>query len=211
MEQLAPDEVRVFVVRVPPHEPRSDALDADERRRAAAFRRGEDRRRFVAARQALREVLARHAGGAPADVAFATRCARCGSFAHGKPALARPAGTDLHFSASRSGDVALVALARGREVGADVERVDARVDHREIAGRFFAPAEREGLGLAGFYDAWTRKEALLKLTGLGLAGDLAAETPPGAWVERLALPDGYAGAVAGEGARPRVVVRAWPS
>nr|QEO74577.1 4'-phosphopantetheinyl transferase [uncultured bacterium] len=211
MEPLAPDEVRVFVVRVPPGEPRSDALDDGERQRAAGFRRAEDRRRFVAARQALREILAQHAGGAPADVAFAMRCARCGSARHGKPALARPAGTDLRFSATRSGDVALVAVARGRALGVDVERVDARVDHREIAARFFARGERDGLDLAGFYEAWTRKEALLKLSGLGLAGDLAAPPPPGAWVERIMVPDGYAGAVAGEGAPPRLVTRPWPS
>lgn len=211
MDPLAPDEVRVFLVHVPSNDPRSESLDADEQQRAAAFRRDEDRRRFVAARQALREILAHHAGGAPADVAFATRCVRCGSVKHGKPTLARPAGTDLRFSASRSGKVAVIALARGRAVGADVERLDARVDHRDLANRFFAPAEREGLDLAGFYDVWTRKEALLKLTGLGLAGDLAADAPPGTWVERLAVPHGYAGAVAGEGARPRIVACVWPS
>jgi 4'-phosphopantetheinyl transferase len=213
VEPLAPGEVRVYVVRVPPGEPRSDALGADERRRAAAFRREADRRRFVAARQALREILARHAGGSPAEVAFSARCARCGGDGHGKPVLERPAGTGLRFSASRSGDVALVAVANGREVGADVERVDAGVDHRELAGRFFAPAERE-LDLAGFYEAWTRKEAVLKLSGMGLAGDLAADAPPGVWVERLggpALPDGYAAALAGEGERPCVVTRPWPS
>jgi 4'-phosphopantetheinyl transferase len=210
VQALPSDEIHVWVVDVHAPTARSDALSPDERRHADAYRRDEDRRRYVAARQALREALATYAGVAPAEVAFSTRCARCGSADHGKPALASPDGTHLRFSASRSGEVALVALARGREIGVDVERVDPAFDHREVASRFFAPSERVGLDAEAFFAAWTRKEALLKLSGLGLAGDLAADAPPGAWVVPLDAGAGYAAALAAEGTPCRVLVRPWP-
>jgi 4'-phosphopantetheinyl transferase len=71
----------------------------------------------------------------------------------------------------------IVAIARGREVGVDVERV--RFPLPELAGvrRYLAPGERaaidarEGLAQAeAFFRAWTRKEALLKATGEGIGG-----------------------------------------
>lgn len=208
VQALPPDEIHVWVVRVPLDPPRSGALSLDERRRADAFRRDEDRRRFVAARQALREVLGVYSGVPPEGLTFSTRCARCGNLEHGKPALSPSDG--LRFSASRSGDVALVAVARGREIGADVEKVRPEFDHEEVAAHFFPPAEREGLDSAAFFAAWARKEALLKLSGLGLAGDLAAQTPSDAWVVPLDAGVGYAAAVAAEGPRCRILVRPWP-
>lgn len=221
MPSLAADEVHVFVVRVPAGPPRDDALSADERRRAAGYRREEDRWRFVAARQALREILAEQTGTPASRIVFTTRCARCGDPAHGKPALADPVGSPIRFSASRSGELALVAVARGREVGVDVERMRPDIEHREIAARFFGPAEQEGgreglrqglgegLSMEAFYAAWARKEAVLKLAGVGLAGDLAAAEPLGSWVVPVPVPEGYAAALAAEGPPGRLVVRTW--
>lgn len=202
----------MWIVRVPAGSPRDDALSADERRRAEAYHREEDRRRYVAARQALREILGDHTGTPPSEVAFTTRCARCGDPAHGKPALAgatATGGTRIRFSASRSGEIALVAVALGRELGVDVERVRGGFEHREIAARFFGPVEREGLSVEAFYAAWARKEAVLKLAGVGLAGDLAADAPPGVWVVPVPVPEGYAAALAAEGPPGRLVVRPW--
>ena len=105
--------------------------------------------------RALRRILCSYLGGDPAALAFELG-------PHGKPALA---GHDLQFSFSRSGDVALVAVSRGRPVGVDVERVKpgradgshrappvrARPRPRRCAAA--GPAERD----AAFHRCWTAR------------------------------------------------------
>lgn len=147
-----------------------DRLPAAERERAAAIVRPEARRRWVAARLALREVLARYLGGDPARIEL-----RLGE--RGKPMLAAP-GPPLHFNLSHSGDRALIAVAPDHEVGVDVQRM------RRLRGREL-PAE--------FYAAWTRREAIAKCHGVGLWAPLP--DAPVAVCELDAEP-GYAAAVA---------------
>ncbi len=90
-------------------------LSSDELARAARFHFERDRTRFSVARAALREILAHYLGTSPAEIAFVYGD-------HGKPALAPPYG-DLRFNLSHSHDLALCAVARGSEVGVDVERI----------------------------------------------------------------------------------------
>ena len=64
--------------------------------------------------------------------------------AHGKPALAPAhAAAGLRFNVSHSQDVAVVAFARGREIGIDVEAVRSIPDADDIAARFFSRRENE--------------------------------------------------------------------
>jgi 4'-phosphopantetheinyl transferase len=206
-------------------------LADDEVARAARFRFEPDRERFTIARGVLREVLAAHLDVPPAGLAFRTG-------AHGKPALAGPAAGDwLRFNVSHSGDIVLVALARARAVGVDVERVRADIADVELARRFFSAREQAALaGLpedgrrALFFRIWTCKEAFVKATGDGVsrplrdfdvvddAGDVALRTdvaPPEArrfTLAALPAPAGYAAAVAVEvdpTAPVRVVPLAW--
>lgn len=143
-------------------------LNPQESDRAARFRFPQHRDRFIAARAALRLIVARYAGVAPATLEF-----RYGP--HGKPALAG-GSVDLRFNMSHSGDLALYAVARGREVGVDLERHRADVECERIAHRFFSPAEVTAL-LAlppeeqrpAFFRCWSRKEAYIKALGTGLA------------------------------------------
>ena len=81
---------------------------------------------------------------------------------------------DIHFSFSHSGDVALCAIS-GQPVGADVEvprkispsLVSYTMNDREKAQIDASPnPERQ------FLYFWTRKEALLKLTGEGIRNDM---------------------------------------
>jgi 4'-phosphopantetheinyl transferase len=192
---LAPDDVHVWLADLGPHAGSADRLLAllapDERRRAEAFRMARDRDRFVAARAILRRLLARHLGVRPGDVAL-------GAGVHGKPELMDGA-SGIRFNAAHSGDVALFAVARGREVGVDVERVMPAFDWDGVARACFSDAERGALNAlapaerqAAFFRVWTRKEAYAKGRGHGLRLPLAQATVP--------LDDGGGEVVCGGGA-----------
>lgn len=151
-------------------------LDAEEIKRAEAFRFSRDREAFSATRAALRRLLGVCLGLAPEAVRFAVGPA-------GKPALADGA-RGLHFNVSHSGEVALVALAR-REVGVDVEYHRPGVEFLNLARRFFAETEVAAVAAAGeaerqatFYRCWARKEACVKAVGLGLQVELGRFVVP---------------------------------
>ncbi len=115
-------------------------LPVAERDRAVKLLSDKVRRRWVASRWALREVLARYTGQEPAEIEL-----RCGG--RGKPMLADP-DAPLRFNLSHSGELALIAVAGGREVGVDVQAIGDK------------PAE--------FYAEWTQREAVAKCHGTGL-------------------------------------------
>jgi phosphopantetheinyl transferase len=137
---------------------------------------------------------------------------------NGKPRLAVDPGR-LAFNLSHSGGLALVALAPGGvDVGVDVEVIKERRDLARLAARWLPAADALAVAAVApaaqaevFYPAWTRHEARVKCTGVGLAG-----TPPGREVTavQLEIDAGYAAAVAirdGSDAPqpPRIVVEHW--
>ncbi len=149
-------------------------LSADEIARAERFVRQRDSEHFIAARGALRSVLAGYLGVRPDEVAF-------GYGERGKPTLAEQfADREIRFNLSHSHGLALLAVTRGREVGIDVEFIERKLEHEQIATRFFSASECEEL-LAlppaqrseGFFRCWTRKEAYIKALGEGLSHPLA--------------------------------------
>ncbi len=179
----APDEVRVWRVDVPLDPaalgPLAAALTDAERAWAARLREGGPRARFVAARAALRRLLAVRLGCGAAEVPLVTA-------AGGKPELADGAGAALRFSVSHAGALALVAIA-ARRVGVDVEGPRAIRDPVALAARFFSASERALVEHAPeaergrrFLELWTAKEAILKATGAGLSGlpDVEVSLPP---------------------------------
>lgn len=146
------------------------ALSHDEAARGARFVLPIHRTRFVAARGALRTILSRYTGTEPAGIGFSYG-------PHGKPQLAPAfAPNGIQFNISHAGDRALVAVTKGRCVGIDIELIGTRAYEADIARRFFAPGEEPALLLADesvraalFAAIWTRKEACVKASGLGLA------------------------------------------
>jgi len=195
-------------------------LSPEERERARRFRFERDRRHFVVARGTLRALLGRVLDAEPAALSFVYE-------AYGKPALETIEGRDpLSFNVSHSGGLALYALARGRRVGLDLERVRADFASEEIAEQFFSKDEvrrlralPEGLRVEGFFNCWTRKEAYIKGRGEGLSFPLdrfAVSLSPREPAELLSVEgsaheaarwslrhlrpgEGYVGAVAAEG------------
>jgi 4'-phosphopantetheinyl transferase len=178
-------------------------LDATEQQRLAAYRRDEDRQRFLVGCALAKTVLAGYAGLRPADMRFDRTCAQCGR-PHGKPVIKGGAfAHSVSHSVSHSGDLVAVAVARS-PVGVDVEQLDGRGrplggdgDTQALARMVLADGEQAALAAVRpsarareFLAAWTRKEAVTKATGDGL---------------RVSFSDVVI--VTGEGA-PRVV--AWP-
>jgi 4'-phosphopantetheinyl transferase len=156
-------------------------LDATERRRWAAYRRPEDRERFLAGCALAKAVIARYTGQRPADVRFDRTCRQCGQ-PHGKPVLiGAPAQGGPEHSVAHSGDLIAVAVAAA-PVGVDVEQLDGRRrplggdgDPEALAQLVLSEAERAALAAVpadgrarAFLTAWARKEAVTKATGDGL-------------------------------------------
>jgi 4'-phosphopantetheinyl transferase len=179
-------------------------LSVDERGRAARLRPPHDRR-FAAARGQLREVLSLYEGALPAALRF--------SYApSGKPGLEGGHA----FNLSRCEGHALLALGRGRALGVDLERVQRDFDWREVSDRVFTAAERAAIEAlpalfrtAAFFEAWTRKEALVKAQG-GRLVDLDGPGPrpvrDGAFtVFGVPAPPGFVAALAVSGRLPEVV------
>ena len=144
-----------------------ESLDERERTRAARFRFPVHRGRFVVGRGTLRSILGLYLG-VPADRVKLT------TGPQGKPRLA--GGPALEFNISHSEDRALLAVASGRCVGVDIERIDASRATEDIARRFFSPEEIAALDgiprrdrTRAFFRCWTRKEAYLKALGDGLS------------------------------------------
>lgn len=147
-------------------EPLLEVLSAEEHARAARLRFADDRLRARSARALARVLLAANGAGRARAVVFANG-------PHGKPYLAK-GPNDLHFNLAHSGRVVLVALARTREVGVDVERIRSGI--ADSAADFCSQAEVAALAKldptrheAAFFACWTRKEAYLKARGDGLA------------------------------------------
>jgi 4'-phosphopantetheinyl transferase len=168
---------QIDVWRIPVSEESEDALQslesilsADELKRARRFHFRHDRIEYTTARANLRRILARYTRSEPRQLAFTYA-------AMGKPMLAGPsADSGISFNLSHSHGLAVCAVACGREVGIDVERLRQRESSDQIAERFFSPREfiayqqiPEAQRLRAFFECWTRKEAFLKARGSGLA------------------------------------------
>jgi 4'-phosphopantetheinyl transferase len=145
-------------------------LTDDEAARAARFLVPRPREHFVMSRAWLRLLLAAYLGADAKQIAF-------GTSENGKPVLAPPCDPrEVTFNVSHSGEVALLAFSRRRDLGVDVEQIRSQRDIEGIARRFFSAHEQKELAdvvpaekNAAFFRCWTRKEAYIKAKGKGLA------------------------------------------
>lgn len=146
-------------------------LDDAERERQARFHFERDAARFAVSHGLLRVLLAQYMRMSPTAVPF-------GYAANGKPH-----STDgPSFNLSHSGDVILIAVAHDSNVGVDVEQWSERLDTKEmdrLAAYAFSAREHAALRRlddaarsAAFYAMWSRKEAYIKSTGVGITEGL---------------------------------------
>ena len=218
---LLPGEVHVWAVAEP------QAEDQEALRNCLALLSGEEgdryrqmpasgRALYACAHAALRAVTASYLGVRPAEVAF-----RKGPF--GKPYVADD--PNLHVSLSHAQGLCLVAVGRDGLTGVDVELVrelqrpgsvrrqvlsdwelarcpGARA-HPEDSPLAACPpdlADPQGPAMQRLFTHWVCKEAVLKATGKGLAGDLrSVSVDVDAWVAGWA---GASGPVAVHGLPP---------
>jgi phosphopantetheinyl transferase len=149
-----------------------------------------DRERFIIAHGLLRTLLGERLGARPEELHIARG-------PYGKPYIE---GTDLRFNLSDTKDALLIAFAHGREIGVDIETMTRTVDHMAVGEHYFTPEEILAIREAGsiatlssgtvdppgrlpgavventskrrFLEFWTRKEAVLKASGVGIMDDL---------------------------------------
>ena len=151
-----------------------NVLAEAERARAARFVRPRDRRHFAVCRGSLRLILGQLTNTRPHAVEF-----RFGP--GGKPELAESplSGTapPLRFNVTHSDGLALIAVSLDRELGVDLERLRTISEAARIVESYFTATEQaqfaaleQPIRAFAFLRGWTRKEAILKAKGVGLAG-----------------------------------------
>jgi len=145
-------------------------LSTSERTRASRLKRPQDRERSLEAYCAVRHILALQLGVDP-------RCLEFDRTTAGKPILVSPA-QNLKFNLSHSGGHGLIAVARDRSVGVDIEVRRTMSDLPGLALQVMTACEAKQLKQlpdsqvhSAFLDLWTRKEAVLKALGQGFLID----------------------------------------
>jgi 4'-phosphopantetheinyl transferase len=177
---LRDDEIDVWWARAADSSPELlRLLDGVERERLAAYRRSDDRARFLVGCSLAKIALASYRKVDPTGIRLARSCSRCGR-PHGKPRLVGAGEGARELSVSHSGDLVAVAVARAVPVGIDVERLDGALPVRDLADHVLSAWEQRELAAfppreraRAFLVYWTRKEAIAKAAGEGLREPLA--------------------------------------
>lgn len=176
MNESAYKPERVDVYRLRLDLPESDIatrkqwLSAEEKARAEKYLSAIKAREFIITRSSLKKILATTLAEDPANIIIAHASA-------GKPYLVcADRHTCIRFSVSHSYNMALIAITQDHAVGVDVEKIRSNIDYETLSRRFFSSAEFELLQqcnattrLRAFFAVWTRKEAIVKATGKGIA------------------------------------------
>jgi 4'-phosphopantetheinyl transferase len=137
----------------------------------------------------LRALLSRYLYQSPEKIKFAKT-------GHGKPYL--PEHPELVFNLSHTENFMVIAVAINCHLGIDIEYYQHKDSLGSIINRYFASEEinywnkqPEEFKTLEFYRLWTRKEAFLKATGLGIAHGLSSSIiNPEKPDSMLSVPDG---------------------
>ncbi|MCX5193826.1 4'-phosphopantetheinyl transferase superfamily protein [Streptomyces sp. NBC_00249] len=172
-------EAHVWWWRTPEHTDPADLplLDTEEFRRALSLPAERDAAAFVRSRAAARRALAGLFGIEPREIALGRRnCPGCGDGSHGPPKLVVPS-LRVALSMSRTAGCGIFAVGAGSAIGVDAESLrpvrgsattdaDLTAAEQRYLGELAPGPERD----EAFHRIWTRKEAVVKATGLGLSG-----------------------------------------
>lgn len=144
------------------------ALEPQEQQQAEKFHRPAFRQAYIHMHALMRHILAAYI---PGEEAAALRFNR-GEF--GKPYLG--AVPELSFNLSHTGDWGLLAVTHTVPLGADIETIKPRAGLQGLVAKCFSVAEQQywqqldpQQQVTVFFEIWTRKEALVKAVGRGIA------------------------------------------
>ena len=143
-------------------------LSRDDQIRASHIRSAHKRRQFLLGRFALKQSLEELNEPLAEPI-------RVDIGANGKPLL-QDQSNPIRFNLSHADTVSVLALAKQRELGIDIEKTVARKDLLEAASMVFSDKEMAGLMTCSqqaqtnmFYRIWCHKEALIKWIGSGFS------------------------------------------
>lgn len=144
-------------------------LSSDEIARANRFHVPIHRKRFIAARATLRELICLYLKLPAQAITFKYT-------SYGKPYLPDAFNfIQLQFNLAHSHDIAIYAFTLKHAIGIDIEKIQAQYTPA-IAKRYFTAKENADLAdlplvkrANGFYNIWSRKEAIIKAIGKGLS------------------------------------------
>ncbi len=165
------DALAVFRLALPPSTAQITAfenlLTPAERVRADRYHHPADRLRFVCGRGLLRTVAGQYTQQPPDQIRLTIGL-------NNKPELGNAPGVCVNLA--HAGNWIVLAVSP-KPVGIDVEIINEIVDYQFIMHSVFSAAEQWDVGPGDqpgrlFYEYWTRKEALLKATGLGITDNL---------------------------------------
>lgn len=149
----------------------SSILDENEKSKAAGFKFENDKRKYIAAHGALRQILAGYLNCEPRTTVFNHN-------RYGKPFI-KENRNRIEFNLTHSKERALIAVTRDKRVGVDLEYRRSEMDFKGIAQQYFSAPENQALQSLpansrnkAFFDCWTRKEAFIKATGKGFSQSL---------------------------------------
>ncbi|MGW1500965.1 4'-phosphopantetheinyl transferase family protein [Streptomyces mirabilis] len=153
-------------------------LTLEEQARAFRFRQPDRGAAYAVAHATARRCLAAQLRSSPELIRFGRLpCPGCERPGHGRPTIDWPR-TSWESSLSRSGPHWLFAATDGARIGVDIERLRP-VDLDRLGSAVLSETEREYLaGLEpalrqrAFMRCWTRKEAIVKASGIGIEADL---------------------------------------
>lgn len=172
-KQLAPGEIHIWLNFLNLHQSRLKhlypLLSPAEKARSEAFSHFRARKNYIAAHGFLHSVLAYYLDRPASEIEFSQG-------EKGKPFITPEQNPQqLQFNLSHSQNLAILAVCHQQSVGIDIESSQRNSDWSGIARRFFTPNEQQALFALpeaqqkdAFYRIWTRKEAHMKVTGLGL-------------------------------------------
>lgn len=146
-----------------------DELSPEEQHQWGAIQQPGRQREYLLGRVLLRRLLAERLRCPATELRFCSN-------AHGKPTLC---DNSWQFNLSHSGDWLALALCQQGPLGVDIEMGLRRRQILPLAQRFYAQSEYEWLAAlpeagreSAFYRLWSRKEAVLKAQGGGIAAGL---------------------------------------
>ncbi|MFZ6734074.1 4'-phosphopantetheinyl transferase family protein [Undibacterium sp. Ji42W] len=148
-------------------------LTGVEQKRAQRYLQQDDRDRYLGGRVLSKLAVAKMCGIPPEEISVVTATSGKPFVSFIKENIVAPA-----ISISHAGDLVVVALQFGADIGVDVELFNHDVTLDDLMGVVCSKEEIAEINLPGtknkaqkFYEFWVLKEAYLKVTGDGLSAD----------------------------------------